>query len=275
MGHDRDDARDHRRAQPGEDARRSRPGAPTPELGRLDGRRIPARHDARRPPQDAPPGITGGRGQRRRARRRRHLAADAQAAGAEDDDAAVGHDRAPTDRPTVDAARHATGELQELDGPVGGDIEQGVVGLERAVVDHDGGTRRTADDVSPGDQRRHRPGSRAAFADHGHDRERRRPQAGRRRRRPCCRDAVRRSTAAHGARRGARRRWIGSRGSRPRASASAPSGSSPEAGATVTRRPDGSSISRLGTARVAMPPWVSRRAGMGNGCRRIIRDQGL
>ena len=92
------------------------------------------------------------------------------AAGAEHDDAGVRHRRAAADGLAVDTAGHAAGQLQQLHRPVGGHVEQRVVGLERGVGEGDGDRSRAADDVAAGDERSHRAGRRPAFADHDDDR---------------------------------------------------------------------------------------------------------
>ena len=196
----------------------------------------------------------------------RHGATDPQAAGAEHDDAAVGHRCAAADGLAVDTARHAAGQLQQLHRPVGGHVEQRR-GAARAW-------RRRARRRPPPSGRR-RGGRRRATSP--------RPAAG-----PPSPTTITTASGASAPTAGARsteptvlpRRtpardsgswrdtaWpstrMGSRGSRPRASPRAPSGSSHDAGVTVTRRPDGSSISKAGDGGSGHAPWVSRRAERG------------
>ena len=174
-GHDGDDAGDHRRAQTGHDPSQTRPGAAAAGLRHPDRLGIPRRHAARGPPQRPPPWIAGRRRQRRPIRGRRdHVArgraTDPHAAGTEQDDAGIGHRRASADGLAVDAARHTARQLQQLDRPVGGHVEQSVVGLQRGVAERDRDRSRAADDVAAGAERCHRAGPGPAFADDDHDR---------------------------------------------------------------------------------------------------------
>ena len=69
----------------------------------------------------------------------------------------------------VDPTGDPAGQLDEVDGAVSGDVEQGVVRLERVVGDRHGDPRGAPDHVASGRQVDDRAGAGTGLADDGHD----------------------------------------------------------------------------------------------------------
>ena len=166
--------------------------------GRRDRWRVPARQRPRRAVERSAPRVPHHH-DRRRGAVWLLGPGEPEAARSELDRRPVDDGGRPGDRLTVDAAGHATGQLDHGDGTVGGHREEHVVRLDRRVVEAHGGARRATDDVTAGGQCDRRSGGRSGLTDeHGDRRLGGRCRAVRRRagcharRRPCA------SVSVHG-----------------------------------------------------------------------------